>query len=428
MSRLSLLFCLLSLFSSTFACNVPVFRYALERWSPDPYPAFLFYKGELGAKEKETIEWVNTADGVDAPIRNLYIEPLDLDKLDDETLLKIYKDQKNEQLPLLVVMYPPQSRIQKPLWSGALSKEAIGKVAESPARREVVRRILKGVSAVWVLIECGDKKKDDAAEKKLEKEFVELKKVLKLPAQNELDFADGPGAGPEDSSEIPLKLDFSIVRISRKDPKEAIFIDMLMKTEDDLFEHVAKPMAFPIFGRGRALYAYIGKGINSDTVADACAFLTGACSCQIKEQNPGTDLLLSVDWDNVVSGSVVVDKALPPLSGAGDLIIKQASPDQESPGAGSVSERAVQEKAIPREPFSQGSGTEGGGQLTVDPVPVPEDKSLPDESLLDEAPMDEEKADDSVKREPQSPLARNLVIAIGVLLGFMMLGTLLVNK
>jgi hypothetical protein len=66
--------------------------------------------------------------------------------------------------------------------------------------------------------------------------------------------------------------------------------------------------------------------------------------------------------------------------------------------------------------------------LTVDPVPVPEDKSLPDESLLDEAPMDEEKADDSVKREPQSPLARNLVIAIGVLLGFMMLGTLLVNK
>jgi hypothetical protein len=42
--------------------------------------------------------------------------------------------------------------------------------------------------------------------------------------------------------------------------------------------------------------------------------------------------------------------------------------------------------------------------------------------------MVEEMTGDSVESEPQSPLARNLVIAIGVLLGFMMLGTLLVKK
>jgi hypothetical protein len=419
MSRLLMLLpCFSVLCVSSDACNVPVFRYALERWSPDPYPAFLFYKGELGAKEKEIVEWVNTADGVDAPIRNLYIEPLDVDKLEDEVLLKIYKDQKSEHLPLLVVMFPQQSRISKPLWSGLLSKEAIEKLSESPARQKVVRRILKGDSSVWVLIECGDKTKDDAAEKKLKDEFVEMKKVLQLPGQNELDFADGTGADPQDSSEIPLKLAFSLVRISRKDPDESVFIDMLMKTENDLFEHVGEPMAFPIFGRGRALYAYIGKGINSDTISEACVFLTGACSCQIKEQNPGTDLLMSVDWDNVVSGSVVVDKALPPLSGAGDLITKQGTPKP-----GSVSENTVRKNAFAEAPFSKGSGTEGGGPLTIESPPV-----LEDESLLDEVPMEEENAGVTVDREPQSPLARNLVIAIGVLLGFMMLGTLLVKK
>ncbi|MFT5104551.1 MAG: hypothetical protein ACI9UA_000166, partial [Pseudoalteromonas tetraodonis] len=28
-----------------------------------------------------------------------------------------------------------------------------------------------------------------------------------------------------------------------------------------------------------------------------CFFLTGACSCQVKAQNPGWDLLLSADWE-----------------------------------------------------------------------------------------------------------------------------------
>jgi len=27
------------------ACQVPVFRYALERWTPDPYEAFVIHRG-----------------------------------------------------------------------------------------------------------------------------------------------------------------------------------------------------------------------------------------------------------------------------------------------------------------------------------------------------------------------------------------------
>ncbi|TWW12353.1 hypothetical protein E3A20_01920, partial [Planctomyces bekefii] len=36
-------------------------------------------------------------------------------------------------------------------------------------------------------------------------------------------------------------------------------------------------------GRGRVLYALVGDGIAEGTIAAACDFLTGPCSCQVKE-------------------------------------------------------------------------------------------------------------------------------------------------
>ena len=34
------------------ACNVPVFRYALERWQNDLYHVVVFHKGELAGEDK----------------------------------------------------------------------------------------------------------------------------------------------------------------------------------------------------------------------------------------------------------------------------------------------------------------------------------------------------------------------------------------
>ena len=38
---------------------------------------------------------------------------------------------------------------------------------------------------------------------------------------------------------------------------------------------------------------------------DLTLFLSGACSCQVKEQNPGFDLLLSADWNAELFGEGV---------------------------------------------------------------------------------------------------------------------------
>ena len=128
---------------------------------------------------------------------------------------------------------------------------------------------------------------------------------------------DGLGPGgltPEQAlAQPPLRVGFSLLTVSRTDPAEAVFVSILDHTEPDLTELVSQPMAFPFYGRGRALYALVGKGINEPNISDACYFLVGPCSCQVKGLNPGTDLPMRVDWDAGLEGSAMVEEELPPL-------------------------------------------------------------------------------------------------------------------
>jgi len=57
-----------------------------------------------------------------------------------------------------------------------------------------------------------------------------------------------------------------------------------------------------MFGRGRALEVILANVAKPTLNEDLTSFLSGACSCQVKEQNPGFDLLLSVNWDGELHG------------------------------------------------------------------------------------------------------------------------------
>jgi hypothetical protein len=98
------------------------------------------------------------------------------------------------------------------------------------------------------------------------------------------------------------------VTLDRDDPREQALLEMLLASETDL-EHLDQPMAFPVIGRGRVLYALVGKGIFEDTIAIASRFVVGPCSCQVKDQNPGFDLLMNVDWDEKIGGEVLSEEA-----------------------------------------------------------------------------------------------------------------------
>lgn len=117
-----------------------------------------------------------------------------------------------------------------------------------------------------------------------------------------------------------MRVGFSILPLSRTDPAESVFVDMLVHTEPDLTDYASEPMVFPIFGRGIALYALAGKGINENNIIESCSFLVGPCSCDAKALNPGTDLLIPADWDAVLQGSAIRMIDPPPLVGMATLI------------------------------------------------------------------------------------------------------------
>jgi hypothetical protein len=197
-------------------------------------------------------------------------------------------------------------------WSGRFTRANVLLLIDSPARREIARRLQKGDSVVWLMLPGSDPKKNEAAAERLQAQLKKLEKSIPLPVDE----------GKETVkllSELPLRVAFSILPIARTDPAEKLFVQMLLHTEKGLADQKG-PMVWPVFGRGRALDVLVGEGINHDTIEEAARFLCGACSCQVKQLNPGIDLLLAADWDSVLENRSAV---LPTFPG-GQLTVRPA--------------------------------------------------------------------------------------------------------
>ncbi|TXT52733.1 MAG: Uncharacterized protein FD140_276 [Limisphaerales bacterium] len=293
---------------SLWACSVPVFRYALEKWPPDTYRATVFHRGPLSPAQ-EALARDLTRDGLAGRLHaNVSLQTVDLAQNPAPELLALWQQLGTPTLPWLIVRYPQASRLPDHIVSGPLTEATLKQAFDSPARQEITRRLGHGDSAVWVLLEIGDRKRDDDTTKLIETRLNYLAGVLKLPAIEAQDIAAGLVTVPEGG----LKLAFSLLRVSRTDPAEAAFIQMLLGSEADLRE-IKEPILFPVFGRGRALYALAGKGISHETLDEAATFLIGKCSCQVKELNPGVDLLLAANWDKLVKAQIATDQSLPTL-------------------------------------------------------------------------------------------------------------------
>jgi hypothetical protein len=300
------------------ACNIPVFRYAVERWIPAPYEATIFHGWPVSLAEEKLIGalWLHgvrdaTLRGdpavVDRRRANMIVQACDISPLlpcaalrsgPVETAL-VYTFIERCRAPWMLVRYPASAKgTAGTMWSGPLTPASARSLLDSPLRRELGRRLTEGASAVWVLIESGDKAADDAAFKLLETQLKQLEKTLELPKltkgpRDKLLFEDGP----------ELRIAFSILRVARTDAQEAITVRMLLNMEDDLPQR-REPIVFPIFGRGLALYALVGKGINTHNIASAAEFIVGACKCEAKNQNPGVDMLLFEDWVGGLKGEL----------------------------------------------------------------------------------------------------------------------------
>jgi len=286
----------------SWACTVPVFRFALEQWPPDQFEVVLFHEGALTTAQAALLEKIQPKETENTTVPNIRIHQVNLKDQPDARWVSWWEKNKpaDATVPRLVIFYPASTMIMTPVWSGEFKADLVNNALQSPARKKLAAQLEAGDSAVWVLVECGDKEKDAAAKKLLETRLQIMAQKLKLPEVKAQDIQSGYlSIRPED-----LKLSFSVVTLRAGDATEKAFRETLLNSEDDLKELEHEPMAFPVFGRGRALNALVGKGINADMIDEASAFLSGPCSCQVKRQNPGFDLLTSVDWDQLLENQI----------------------------------------------------------------------------------------------------------------------------
>jgi hypothetical protein len=300
---------------SANACSIPVFRYAMERWPADYYEGIVIHKGPLAdddpaakllqGEKVERVEGVPPSNrGQDArdttEFLNLRVSPIDLASPETSDLTGLLGGPVPETLPALVLWYPSCKGRAAPFWTGQFTIDAVKALIQSPKRQELARRLIAGQTAVWVFVESGNAGKDKTAMQLINQELDKATKELKeMPPEIGLDTdtEEFQTSEPNQSGAGGISYKFSILPVSRSDPNERMLLKMLLNSEPDLDEYSDEPIVFPTFGRGRVLFALVGKGINTDNLRDAVAFITGPCGCEIKMLNPGVDLLMNENWD-----------------------------------------------------------------------------------------------------------------------------------
>lgn len=306
----------IALASVAIACQVPVFRYALERWPADNYELVVLHDGPLSDADEKAVSQLRESDHQSPSSANAEIKLVDATKTTDRLLKSTWSKHGKAGQNVLATLFPRTAgEVPDRLVSaGPLGQASQQYITDSPIRQEIVKRLVSGQSAVWIFVPVGDEKADKAALETLTRVLAENERDLELPEQEEIEEEEEL----LEQVDIELKLEFSTVTLKRDDPKEQFLLKMLLASEPDL-EELKQPMAFPVLGRGRVLYALVGKGIAEHTITLASRFIIGPCSCQVKNQNPGFDLLMASDWDQRI-GKTKLSDPLPEQSNKPELL------------------------------------------------------------------------------------------------------------
>ncbi len=266
--------------SGACACTIPVFRYALDRWEADKFHLVLPGSATQDAALQDALR----------PLRANGKANMDITTSRDAALTQAELRNSRESNQIV--------------WSGTLDQAALAALLDSPARKKIVESILAGDSFIWVIADSGSPL-DLAEVERIEKRLKFLEQVASLPIQDPNDPDSQLGPGP------PLRLKFTTLRLRRDDPAEQVLLKMLAGPKGEI-NPASTSFAAPVFGKGRVLGAWPLAMLDDATLEEASMFLVGRCGCRIKNENPGWDLLLNVDWEKTLQS--VGSTAVPPLN------------------------------------------------------------------------------------------------------------------
>ncbi len=309
-------FCLLCCSAGIgLGCNIPVFRFALERWQADAMEAIIFHCRDLSPQHRDLVDAlrsVGNQPGGHAPMQVVLVDVRRPISAETEAIWKDVQQRAGRDPFLVIRGEHPRGKFR--CWASPLTAGAVSGLIDSPVRREISRRILAGDAIVWLVVRGSDPEKNRDVVDLLRRTNAELARTIELP--------EGIGLpGSELFSEIPLLVQFSVLEADRNDPDEAFLLGLLQGFRPAAFDQ-EQPLIVPFFGRGRALEIIPADQFNAALVGDLTRFLCGACSCQVKEQNPGFDLFFNVRWNRELFG----DAAFRPPAAEGLLQRKSSEP------------------------------------------------------------------------------------------------------
>jgi len=337
------------------ACDTPVYRYAMYNWAPSPYRVYYLCRGEPDKKDAEVNRLLAEQSSVaQSPVAqppvaqspsavqsnvqpasaNLVLETVDVTKKDEveqlpEAVKTAWEKDAGGKLPIHLVFTS---------WGDLVSAErldvaAVRPLVESPVRKQIAQLLEKRHAAVFLLFE-GKDPAANAQAAKVAREVIARAAKGQFAVEPAGDSAAapaaaagaGPTAGAEDAAPTrPQRLQIGLVKLQRADPAEKWLVQSLVTVERDLPEVAGLPMVFPVFGRGRVLAPCIGKGITPENLGRQLELLAGPCSCTVRAQNPGVDLLFRWDWDAAAEALAEEERT---------LADRQPGPEAAEPGGG----------------------------------------------------------------------------------------------
>jgi hypothetical protein len=281
------------------ACDTPVYRYAMYRWLPAPYELYCFYDGQPDADSQKVAAAVDRLATREAAPANLVVFSVNVQN--DKELAGLLPDireawnrQASQQTPWYLVSSPRGVHI----FGGTLTADDLQGLVDSPLRGSICQLMEQGKAGVYVLVTSDDQAANERAEQEI-RGVIDDVAAGKIPLYTMPgDAADERGSSAAAGARPAQKVEFGLVKVARGDASEKWVLDCLLALDSDL-PRSTEPLAFLVYGRGRALFSSLGKGIQRANLTQDVEFITGACSCIVKDENPGVDLLMSYNWNSV---------------------------------------------------------------------------------------------------------------------------------
>jgi hypothetical protein len=226
----------------SLACTTRVSEWVLLNSLPNPYTLIYFHKGP----QTESSEKQNQA--LTENIKNANIQ---------------FQTVKRPEItgPYYGLYY------QNRLFSRFETADELEGLSSSPLREKIAAELMAGKLSVMLYLKTDNKEKDEKGLNILRQAIVSS----------------------------PLGEIITVLELSRNSRDEHHFASMLLNVEDDL-KDIQEPMLFGIFGRFKALEPLLGKGITEENINLMIDYFTAECSCLIKDDLPGTDILFTDKW------------------------------------------------------------------------------------------------------------------------------------